>query len=98
MGAALYVLIDLGLELLKWLIIIWVVLGLLIAFNVVNTRNQVVSTISRGLDQLFTPLVRPIRRILPSAGGLDLSPAVLMILVIVVQVFVNRALAPILLG
>ena len=56
------------------------VLSWLIAFNVVNTRNQAVGMIADALWRLTEPVLAPIRRILPNFGGLDLSPVVLILI------------------
>jgi YggT family protein len=58
------------------------VLSWLIAFYVVNTRNQVVAMIADTLWRLTEPALRPIRRILPNLGGLDLSPVVLIFILV----------------
>jgi YggT family protein len=58
------------------------VLSWLIAFNVVNTRNQFVAMLADALWKLTEPVLAPIRRILPNLGGLDLSPVVLILLLI----------------
>jgi YggT family protein len=58
------------------------VLSWLIAFNVVNTRNQFVAAVADALWRLTEPVLRPIRRILPNLGGLDLSPVVVILLLI----------------
>jgi YggT family protein len=67
-------------NLVWWLILASVVLSWLFAFNIVNVNNQTVRQISYGLSRLTDPLLSPIRRILPSMGGLDLSPIILLIL------------------
>jgi YggT family protein len=56
------------------------VLSWLIAFNVVNTRNQFVAMLADALFRLTEPALAPIRRVLPNFGGLDLSPVVLILL------------------
>ena len=61
------------------------VLSWLIAFNVVNTRNQAVAMIADVLWRLTEPVLAPIRRILPNFGGLDLSPVVLILLLFFVR-------------
>jgi YggT family protein len=63
-----------------YLLIASAVLSWLIAFNVVNTRNQAVAMIADALWRLTEPLLRPIRRLLPNFGGLDISPIVLILL------------------
>ena len=65
------------LSVVKWGLIIWAISSWLVAFNVVNTYNPVVRSILSTLDRVYDPLVRPIRRVLPDLGGLDLSPMVL---------------------
>jgi YggT family protein len=85
--------VTMALQWLIWGLVIWAVLSWLIAFNVVNMQNRFVRGLVTGLDRLFEPLLRPIRRILPDMGGIDLSPMVLILLIILVQ----RALPAILL-
>jgi len=62
-----------------WIVIIMAILSWLTAFNVVNSRNPVVSQILYGLYRLTEPVLGPIRRVIPSMGGLDLSPMVLLV-------------------
>jgi YggT family protein len=81
------------LEVLKWALIIYAVLSWLIAFNVVNLRNQFVATISDVLSRMLEPLLRPIRRILPDLGGVDLSPLLLLIVIIAGQGLLTGALS-----
>jgi YggT family protein len=70
------------------------VLSWLIAFNVVNTRNQFVSTISDILYRLTEPVLAPIRRFIPPFGGLDLSFLVLWFAIIFIQRVIIRNLYP----
>ena len=62
-----------------WIIIATAIFSWLIAFNVVNQKNQAVSAIGNFLYQLTEPLLRPIRRYMPSTGALDLSPIILLL-------------------
>ena len=62
-----------------WLLVAYAILSWLIAFNVINTQNEFVRGVVRGLDRLFDPMLRPIRRLMPDLGGIDLSPLVLFI-------------------
>jgi YggT family protein len=73
------------LQLLIWLIIAQAILSWLVAFNVVNTGNRFVHGLLRGLDRLLDPLLRPFRNLLPDMGGIDLSPLVLILLIMLVQ-------------
>jgi YggT family protein len=56
-----------------------VIMSWLIAFNVVNTRNQFVGMVADFLYRITEPALRPIRRRMPTLGGIDLSPAILII-------------------
>ena len=85
MAYALYQIISILLNVLWWIIIIQAILSWLIAFNVINTQNDFVRSIWIALDKLTEPLYRPIRRIMPDLGGLDLSPMVLLLGIIILQ-------------
>jgi YggT family protein len=80
-------LISTLIQLYIWILIANAVLSWLVAFNVVNPSNNVVRTIGETLYRLTEPALRPIRQILPSLGGLDISPVILIILLIFVQRF-----------
>ncbi|UUL81772.1 YggT family protein [Sphingomonas qomolangmaensis] len=82
----------------RWVIIIHIVLSLLIAFNVINTSNDFVRSIWNGLDALTEPVYRPIRRILPDFGSLDLAPMVVLIGLSIVDIIVSRLAANIATG
>lgn len=72
-------LVDTIITIYIWLLIAAAVLSWLIAFNVVNTRNQVVHMVGDVLYRLTEPLLRPIRAMLPNLGGIDISPVILII-------------------
>ncbi|MFY8095572.1 MAG: YggT family protein [Niveispirillum sp.] len=74
-----------ALDLYVWVLIISAILSWLIAFNVVNTRNRAVYMISDVLYRLTEPALRPIRNVLPNLGGVDLSPVVLILVVMFIQ-------------
>ena len=80
------------LNVLWWIIIVQAILSWLIAFNVINTYNEFVGSIWRALRTLTEPLYRPIRRILPDFGGLDLSPMVVLVILLIIQQAVMPAL------
>lgn len=71
-------------NLYKWAIILAAIFSILTAFGVLDTRNRVVWTIGDFLYRLTEPVLRPIRNILPSFGGIDLSPWVAVILIQIV--------------
>lgn len=74
-----------AIQILIWIIIAQVIVSWLVAFNVINTHNEFVRTLLRSLDRITEPMLRPIRRILPDLGGIDLSPMVLILALILVQ-------------
>ena len=82
---SLVLLIDTIIGLYIWLLIGSAVLSWLVVFNVVNTRNRAVIAIGDFLYRVTEPALRPIRRILPHFGGIDISPVVLILLLIFAQ-------------
>ena len=72
------------------IVIVQFVLGLLIAFNVVNMSNQFVAAIWAALNALLNPMLQPIRRILPNTGAVDFSPLVLIIGLQILLIIVNN--------
>ena len=84
------------LNVIWWIIVVQAILSWLIAFNVINTSNDFVRSIWQALDKMTEPLYRPIRRIMPDFGALDLSPmVVLLILYILMQVVLPNMLSAI---
>ncbi len=80
----LFNLVFVVLDLFKWALILAVLFNLLTAFGVLDTRNRMVWTIGDFLERVTEPVLRPIRRILPNFGNVDLSPLVALILLRVV--------------
>ena len=72
--------IDFLLNLFIFLLIAQAVLSWLVSFGVVNRYNRVVSTIGDFLWRVTEPLLRPIRRVLPDLGGIDISPVILILI------------------
>jgi YggT family protein len=66
-------------DLLIFLVFAYVVISLLVGFQVLNTRNQIVYFIYDALYRVTNPLIAPIRRRMPNTGKFDFSPAVLLI-------------------
>ncbi len=73
------------LTVLWWFIIAQAVMSWLIAFNVINTHNDFVRQLWTVLDRITEPLYRPFRRIMPDFGGLDLTPMLVLILIIILD-------------
>jgi YggT family protein len=79
---ALFLVIDFALILFIYIIIAAAVMSWLIAFNVVNTRNQFVATVAEFLYRITEPVFRPIRNLLPNLGGIDISPIIVILIII----------------
>ncbi len=77
--------ILIALQLYIYLVIAAAVLSWLIAFNVVNTRNQFVAMVADFLYRITEPALRPIRRIMPNLGGIDISPVILILLILLIE-------------
>jgi YggT family protein len=72
-------LIDTIISIYIWILIAAAVLSWLVAFNVVNSRNQIVAGVGEFLYRVTEPVLRPIRNMLPNLGGIDISPVILII-------------------
>ena len=72
-------------DLYIWVVIASAILSWLVAFNVVNTNNRVVLTIGDMLYRLTEPALGPIRSILPNLGGIDISPVILILLLLFIR-------------
>ncbi|MGD9728688.1 MAG: YggT family protein [Nitrospiraceae bacterium] len=81
-----FILIDL----LIWIIIASAVMSWLIAFNVINPYNQFVRTLWTAFNAVTEPLLRPIRRLLPDMRGIDISPVVLILILMFIRIVVLR--------
>jgi YggT family protein len=76
----------------KWFIFAHFIMSWLLAFNVLNPRQQFVQQVWQGLSRLLEPIYRPVRRLLPSMGGLDLAPLVVLVAIYALEiVLVNNA-------
>lgn len=82
---------NLLLGVLRWIIIIQAIMSWLVAFNVINTYNDFVRQLLYALDKITEPIYRPIRRIMPDFGALDLSPLVALLLIIILQMVIGHA-------
>jgi YggT family protein len=91
---ALFLVIDLALQLYIWLLIAAAVLSWLVAFNVVNTRNPVVAAIGQFLYAITEPVLRPIRNMLPNMGGIDISPVILILIIIFIRYVIALYILP----
>ena len=91
---ALIEVIQIVLELYVYLLIASAILSWLIAFNVVNTRNQFVAAVAEFLYRITEPLLAPIRSIMPNLGGLDISPIILILIIMFIQRVITYYIYP----
>jgi YggT family protein len=82
------------LDLYTWLLIASAILSWLIAFNVVNTRNQFVAAVAEFLYRITEPMLGPIRRRLPNLGGLDISPIILILIIVFIERVITYYIYP----
>ncbi|HLH12604.1 MAG TPA: YggT family protein [Methylovirgula sp.] len=82
---ALLIVINIALGLYWWVIVIMAIMSWLIAFHVINVYNEVVRSIWNALNALTEPVLRPIRNVLPSFGGLDISPVIVLLIIMFLQ-------------
>ena len=82
------------LRIVWWIVILSAVFSWLYAFNVINSRNSFVNSIGSMLYKLTEPIYRPIRRIMPDLGGVDLSPIIVLIILYFLEVFLAYNVLP----
>src|SRR5438132_1033868 len=87
-------LVDTLLWLYIWLLIAQAVLSWLLAFGVVNRHNRAVAVIGDFLYRVTEPVLRPIRAFLPSFGGIDVSPIVLILILMFLRRLILYDIAP----
>ncbi|MGA2892478.1 MAG: YggT family protein [Xanthobacteraceae bacterium] len=91
---ALFLVIDLALQLYIWIVIAMAIFSWLVAFNVVNTRNPVVGMIGDFLYRITEPVLRPIRNFLPNLGGIDISPVILFLIIVFIRYVIALYILP----
>jgi YggT family protein len=91
---ALFMVIDTALYLYMVLLFAAAILSWLVAFSVVNTRNQVVATIGEFLYRITEPALRPIRNMLPTMGGIDISPVILILIIMFLRYCIDLYILP----
>jgi YggT family protein len=84
--------LSMAIDLYWWVIIVMAVMSWLLAFDVINMRNEFVRSVWNGVNALTEPALRPIRRILPAIGGMDISPVVLLLILSFVQMELNEVM------
>ena len=82
---AVFYLLNAALSLLWWAVLLAVIVQLLVSFNVLDTRNRFVWTVADFLYRVTEPMFRPLRRVLPNLGPVDISPMVVLVLITAVE-------------
>ena len=91
---SIFLLVDSVINIYIWLIIINVILSWLVSFNVLNTQNRFVFAVLNATHQLTDPVLNKIRRYIPNLGSIDISPIVLILLLIFIRNLFFELLAP----
>ena len=79
------ILVDKVIDIYTWIVIASAIMSWLVAFGVVNTRNQFIRYVVDFLYKVTEPVLRPIRRVLPNLGGVDISPVILLLALVFVD-------------
>jgi len=90
--STIYQIIAMLTNVLVMLIIIQFIIGLLFAFNVVNSRNEFLGAFYMSINRLLEPVLGPIRRVMPNTGSIDFSPLVLIILLNIVLIVLGNVI------
>jgi len=91
---SIFLLVDSIINIYIWIIIINAILSWLVAFNVLNTQNRFVFAVLNATHQLTDPVLNKIRRFIPNLGSIDISPVVLILLLIFIRNLFFELLAP----
>lgn len=91
---ALFLVIDLALQLYVWIVIAMAIFSWLVAFNVVNTRSPAVAMVGDFLYRITEPALRPIRNFMPNLGGIDISPVILFLIIIFIRYVIALYILP----
>src|ERR1700710_383668 len=78
------------LQLYSYVLIAMAVMSWLLAFDVINFRNDLVRSVWNFLNAITEPLLRPIRRLLPNLGGVDISPIILLLIIFFLEKLISE--------
>ncbi|MGY8986122.1 MAG: YggT family protein [Sphingomonadales bacterium] len=90
---ALFFLITKVLDIYLFFILVWIIMGWLLAFGVLPTYNPIVLNIMNFLYKVTEPALSKIRQFVPVIGGIDLSTLILILFIYAAQIFITRDLA-----
>jgi len=91
---SLFILVDSVITIYLWIIIINAILSWLVAFNILNTHNRFVFSILDATYKLTDPVLNKIRRFIPTLGSIDISPVILILILMFLRNLVFEIFAP----
>ena len=91
---SIFILLDNVITIYLWIIIINAILSWLVAFNVLNTQNRFVFSVLDVTYKLTDPAVNKIRRFIPMFGSIDISPVILILLLMFLRNLIFEVFAP----
>ena len=87
-------LVDTLITIYIWLLIAQAILSWLVGFGIINRYNRAVATIGDFLWRITEPVLRPIRRFIPDLGGIDISPVILILIILLIENVIVRYIYP----
>ncbi len=91
---SIFILIDSIITIYLWIIIINAVLSWLVAFNILNTQNRFVFSILDATYKMTDPALNKIRRFIPTFGSIDISPVILILILMFLRNIIFEIFAP----
>ena len=91
---SIFILLDSIITIYLWIIIINAILSWLVAFNILNTQNRFVSSVLDATYKLTDPALNKIRRFIPTFGSIDISPVILILLLMFLRNIIFEIFAP----
>ena len=91
---SIFILLDSIITIYLWIIIINAILSWLVAFNILNTQNRFVFAVLDATYKMTDPVLNRIRRFIPTFGSIDVSPVVLILLLMFLRNLVFEIFAP----
>jgi len=91
---SIFILLDSIITIYLWIIIINAILSWLVAFNILNTQNRFVFSVLDTTYKLTDPALNKIRRFIPTFGSIDISPVILILLLMFLRNVIFEVFAP----
>ena len=91
---SIFILLDSIITIYLWIIIINAILSWLVAFNILNTQNRFVFSVLDTTHKLTDPALNKIRRFIPTFGSVDVSPVILILILMFLRNIIFEIFAP----